>query len=385
MDPRSYTPTNVTDNGVDSNGTVPLPPLDALEWPLQMFLIGLYSTTAGLSFSGNIVTIVVLLKGKRCAKDVRKFLINLSVADIGMSLFSIPFTYTLYMFGHWIFPPIMCPIVNFVQLTALVVSVYTLAAIGVDRYFAIVHPLRASVSWFKSHRTLVICCIWLTGISIGCTQLFISESKPFTYGDRELYDCRETWAQGSNSGKIYTIIVFCLTFILPMIVLSFVYTLMGCALIRHHMPGNETIQQQFASKRIKVIKMLSTVVSLFIICWLPIQIFGLLVWFYPTWILQYETRLQYYTFVGMYFFCHWISMAHRQTNGLSMHSLQSMANPNNNNNNMKINKRSTLVNGNIACIDRQRSDYNRFNNDNYINNKSDDYNSVSNTLTISYV
>ncbi|CAG2171301.1 unnamed protein product, partial [Oppiella nova] len=177
-------------------------------------------------------------------------------------------------------------------------------------YFAIVHPLRSSISWFKSHRTLVICVIWITGTAIGSTQLLISESKPFKYGDQWLYDCREIWVQGSQLGKLYTVIVFCITFILPMIVLCLVYTLMGCTLIRHHLPGNETIQHRFASRRIKVIKMLSTVVVMFAICWLPIQIFGLLVWFYPSWILNAETTLQYYTFVGMYFFCHWISMAH---------------------------------------------------------------------------
>jgi len=121
-------------DSVNVSSSKPLPPLDALEWPMQVFLIFLYSATAGLSFAANIITIVVLFKGERCAKDLRKFLINLSIADIAMALFSIPFTYTLYMLGRWIFPPIMCPIVNFVQLSSMFISIYTLAAIGVDRF-----------------------------------------------------------------------------------------------------------------------------------------------------------------------------------------------------------------------------------------------------------
>ena len=120
------------------------------------------------------------------------------------------------------------------------------------RYFAIVHPLRSSISWFKSHRTSVICLIWLTAISIGSTQLFISRSNTFEYGDQLYYDCKEKWIQGSESGKIYTIIVFGLTFILPMIILCLVYTLMGFTLMRHNLPGNETTQHTFASRRIKV-------------------------------------------------------------------------------------------------------------------------------------
>lgn len=107
--------------------------LEALNESMQIFLICVYSFTAVLSLGSNIVTIIVLIKGHRCAKDTRQFLINLSFADIGMSLFSIPFTYTLYMLGRWIFLPIMCPIVHFAQLCFIIVSAYTLAAIGIDR------------------------------------------------------------------------------------------------------------------------------------------------------------------------------------------------------------------------------------------------------------
>ena len=114
------------------------------------------------------------------------------------------------------------------------------------------HPLRSSISWFKSHRSLIICLIWIMGVSIGSTQLFISRSNSFEYGGQQFYDCKEQWIHGSESGKVYTIIVFGLTFILPMAILCLVYTLMGCTLIRHHLPGNETIQHQFALRRIKV-------------------------------------------------------------------------------------------------------------------------------------
>ncbi len=117
-----------------TNSSSEVPPLDALQWPMQVFLIGLYSATAGLSLAANIITIIVLIKGERCAKDLRKFLINLSIADIAMALFSIPFTYSNYMLGRWIFAPIMCPIVNFVQLSSMIISIYTLVAIGVDRF-----------------------------------------------------------------------------------------------------------------------------------------------------------------------------------------------------------------------------------------------------------
>jgi hypothetical protein len=122
---------NLTNNLTVSEN---LPPLDALElWPWQVIIISLYSATAFISLGSNLVTIIVLLKGDRISSELWKYLINLSVSDIAMSIFSIPFTYTGFMLGRWIFPPQLCPIVNFAQLCSVFVSVWTLTIIGIDR------------------------------------------------------------------------------------------------------------------------------------------------------------------------------------------------------------------------------------------------------------
>lgn len=115
------------------NRTTSTKPLEALEYPYQVFLISLYSFTACFAFISNLLTIVVMVVGKRCTRDLRKFLVNLSVTDLLMAVFTIPFTYTNYMLGRWIFFSFMCPIVNCAQLTTITVSIYTLVAIAVDR------------------------------------------------------------------------------------------------------------------------------------------------------------------------------------------------------------------------------------------------------------
>ena len=118
----------------NSTGSRPLPPLDALAfWPWQVTIISLYSTTAFVSLGSNLITIIVLLKGDRISSELWKFLINLCISDIAMSIFSIPFTYTNFMFGRWLFLPMLCPVVNFAQLCSVFVSVWTLTIIGIDR------------------------------------------------------------------------------------------------------------------------------------------------------------------------------------------------------------------------------------------------------------
>ena len=104
----------------------------ATKWQ-QYFLVILYSMTAAIALLGNVLAIVVLMRGKRSSRDLRLFLVNLSLSDILMSVFSIPFTYTNFILGRWIFPPETCPLVQSMQVLSVFVSIYTLAIIGVDR------------------------------------------------------------------------------------------------------------------------------------------------------------------------------------------------------------------------------------------------------------
>ena len=74
------------------------------EWEHPKIFGSALLDTALLAFVGNVTVIFVLSYGKRCPMSLRKFLINLSLADVSIALFSIPFTYTDFMLGYWIFP-----------------------------------------------------------------------------------------------------------------------------------------------------------------------------------------------------------------------------------------------------------------------------------------
>ena len=99
----------------------------------QLGLTVLYALTAVIALLGNSISILVLLRGKRSSRELRLFLVNLSLSDILMAFFSIPFTFTSFIWGRWIFGQIFCPLVMTIQLLSVFVSIYTLTIIGVDR------------------------------------------------------------------------------------------------------------------------------------------------------------------------------------------------------------------------------------------------------------
>ncbi|KAH7637591.1 myokinin receptor-like protein [Dermatophagoides farinae] len=275
------------------------------EW--QMILIVWYSSTAILSLISNVLAIFILIKCDRFMSEIWKYLVNLSIADILMAMFSIPFTYTSFMLGQWIFPSWLCPFIQSVQLCSVYVSVYTLAVIGFDRYFAIIHPFNHPIIYLKTHRLNVIITIWITGILFSIIQLMQTRAVPFRYGDEILFDCKELWNQ--QQGRYYTIFLFILTFGLPISILIFVYASIGIHLWYRKMPGNPEIIRDSVQwqQKIRVIKMLIMIVIIFVVCWLPIHIHSFIVWFHP---IRFQTYIGYMSYVISFFICHWLAMAH---------------------------------------------------------------------------
>ena len=60
----------------------------------QTILVVLYSLVTLLAFTGNTLVILVELYGKRSARNLQKFLINLAISDLLIGVLSVPFIYT---------------------------------------------------------------------------------------------------------------------------------------------------------------------------------------------------------------------------------------------------------------------------------------------------
>jgi len=67
---------------------------------------------------------------------------SLAVGDLFVILFCVPFTSILYTLESWPFGDVICKISEFAKHLSVGVSVFTLSALSVERYFAIANPLR---------------------------------------------------------------------------------------------------------------------------------------------------------------------------------------------------------------------------------------------------
>ncbi|XP_048763136.2 RYamide receptor-like isoform X1 [Ostrea edulis] len=277
---------------------------DELSTNALIGLIFLYSITTFLSLAGNVLVVLVFVKGRRSRTDLRLFLINLAVSDLIMAAFCMPFTFADSIMGYWVFTAPLCPIVLFFQIFSVCGSVFTNVAIGIDRFMAVSFPLHSRITYRRGK--YVIALVWICAFSLSVVQLFIGRSS--VYKGRVI--CNEEWPH-PNSRALYTLFIMILTYMLPLIILLLTYTIVGIMLWKRTAPGNkhyERDRHQLRSK-IKVVKMLVIVVVMFGICWLPLHLFNLLGDF--TTVLR---NVPHQHILGLFLSAHWLAMSNSFAN-----------------------------------------------------------------------
>ncbi|KAL4239567.1 hypothetical protein ACF0H5_000379 [Mactra antiquata] len=270
-------------------------------------LIVLYSITTFLAIVGNSLAIVIFTKGRKSKTDLRPFLINLAIADLIMAIFCIPFTFTYQLLdSNWIFSAPMCPIVMFLQMVSVTGSVSTNMAIGIDRLCAILFPLNASRTNVMRYR-IIILIIWI--ISIGFAAVLLHVGETVNHPQTQHTECLENWSKiGQDLEMVYTVLVMILTYIVPVCILSVTYSIVGYLLWKRHLPGNadEFRDRAQLKNKVKIVKMLVTIVVLFVLCWLPLHTFFL--------VLNFTEQLDHDSLTLPYFVCHWIAMSNSFVN-----------------------------------------------------------------------
>lgn len=284
------------------------PNFEAIPEKYHIYIILLYSLTAALAFLSNAAALVVLNMDKALSKNLSKYLIHLSVSDLILSIFSIPFTYMTFMFGHWYLPPALCPLVPAIQFGSVFVSVFILVAIGVNRYAAIVNPLQSRANKNMVNGTLVI--IWIAGFLLACNQYNLSKAIEVKVSNKTtVFICRETLSQEKLG--YHVIFTFVVTFLVPVAVLIYVYISIATVIFQRNL--DNSARSMLRQQKKKMFKLLVCIVVTFIICWTPIHFMNVITTLWPK-TRRFSTEAELHQYVLTYFALHWIAMAHSTAN-----------------------------------------------------------------------
>ncbi|XP_072574556.1 neuromedin-K receptor [Paramormyrops kingsleyae] len=249
------TPGNVTNRFVQ-------PP-----WRVALWSVA-YAVVLLVSLLGNLTVIWIVAAHRRMRTVTNYFLLNLAFCDASMTAFNTLVNFIYALHSQWYFGNSYCKFHNFFPVAAVFASIYSMTAISVDRYLAIIHPLRPRLS--ATATKLLILCIWAMAVALAFPLCYYSCTK--TGPERTL--CYVAWPRHSQDSFLYHIIVTVLVYVLPLVVMAITYTIVGINLWGAEIPGDTSgnYQEQLKAKR-RVVKMMIIVVVTFAFCWLPYHIY----------------------------------------------------------------------------------------------------------------
>ncbi|XP_041098128.1 galanin receptor 2a-like [Polyodon spathula] len=185
----------------------------------------------------------------------------------------------------------MCKAVHFFIYLTMHASSFTLAAVSVDRYLAIRHPLKSRDLRTSRNATAAIALIWTLSLLFSAPYLAYFHtvrlrggggaspgSSPSLAGGGVSVVCVPVWTDRSR--KIMDLITFSFGYLLPVCTLGLAYTrtllfLWGPGDPLDRPPG----AQPGRGARGRVTRMIVAVAVLFCVCWLPHHLLILWFWF----------------------------------------------------------------------------------------------------------
>lgn len=235
---------NSTDNGTltptegSDNSTISEMPVYA-----QTIWVLLYSAIVILATGGNVLVCYVVLAYQRMRTVTNYFIVNLAISDILMAVLCIPLSFVAnVLFNHWPFGSALCSVVPYAQTVAVFASAFTLVAISVDRFIAIIYPLRQRLT--TKQVLIIVAVVWVSSLTVPLpTAIFskvtVNESR-----------CYEVWGQDERFS--YSLAIMVLQYFLPLSVLIVTYLGIGIVIWVKKPPGeaeNNRDQRMAASKR----------------------------------------------------------------------------------------------------------------------------------------
>jgi len=206
---------------------------------------------------GNILVCLVVLLNKPMRTPMNYLLVNLAISDMTLLVFL-----TVDFVFHETLDDISCKFVTVLAWTGGYTSSLFLVAIAVERYFAVVRPheLHRRITVRKVISIVVLC--WIIGLAWNSVGFSV---KGF---DDERKLCAGEWRY-SDARKAYKILSFFAVGVVPVTIMSVLYSKVVFSLWFKANSSLSCIQNVAARSRKKVTKIVLSVSALYALCWLP--------------------------------------------------------------------------------------------------------------------
>nr|ALM88324.1 neuropeptide receptor A28 [Chilo suppressalis] len=260
---------NVTDGG---DITIPAP---------EQFVVAVYSVLLVAGAIGNVAVFASLLRSRRRKSRVNLLMTHLVVADMMVTFIVIPLEIGWRTTNAWLAGNLACKFFLVLRAFGLYLSSNVLVCISLDRFFAILYPLRLAIARKRSKMMLYFA--WMIALLCSLPQSLVFRVMHHPRVP-EFQQCVSFEAFANQRQELaYNVFCLCAMYFLPLMIITVCYACIFYEISKNSQETSEKCQHSdhsrvtlrrsdqrpLARARKRTLKMTITIVTVFACCWLP--------------------------------------------------------------------------------------------------------------------
>ena len=232
------------------------------------------SLIIAVSLIGNSFIVLIVYKTPALRKPINYFIANMAMSDLLCSIFLPPRNLSLiHRKDLWLiagqFGQAWCKLVPFFDGVSGNVSIQNLVLITVDRFVAVVFPLRSPLIRSKLCPFFIL-GTWIVAAAVFSPLLFTFQLVEYSGEMR----CDMRWKKAfgeSSSDTDYLLAGSLLVRYIPVMLLIILYSIIIIKLKKQKHPGEQSAntQEQRNRRNRNVLQLSIAIVLVFVFCWLP--------------------------------------------------------------------------------------------------------------------
>ncbi|XP_066214035.1 lysophosphatidic acid receptor 5 [Saccopteryx leptura] len=232
-----------------------------------------YSVVLAAGLPLNALALWVFLRALRVHSVVSVYMCNLAASDLLFTL-SLPVRLSYYALHYWPFSELLCQMAGAIFQINMYGSCIFLTLINVDRYIAVVHPLR--LRHLRRPRVARLLClgVWTLILVFAVPTVLVHMPSPCVSAFGRVHLCFERFSDELWKGRLLPLMLLAeaLGFLLPLVAVAYSSGRVFWTLAR----PNATRSQ----RRRKTVRLLLVNLVIFLLCFVPynatLAVYGLL-------------------------------------------------------------------------------------------------------------
>ena len=171
-----------------------------------------------VSLAGNTVIGIIVHKTKTLRKPINLLIVNMAMSDLLFPIFSFPSRMQTFYTNSWLIGgPLgqaLCRLTYFLPYVSITVSIQSLVLIAVDRFGAVVYPLRSPLISSKVCPFLIT-ATWIVGMAGASPYLFAYKVGEYPEGLICLFLWKEAFEEPSSFEKYVKTVSIVTPFFIP--------------------------------------------------------------------------------------------------------------------------------------------------------------------------